>query len=186
MKGLIHVSPIKLLCYYWKGYNTFFFLPKVQKTVMGVRPLGKNCCHHCWDLSKQLLQPCSITKTPRGLNTSTSVCTYVNSNKWTVRGHSAVVTGSAILQVFQGDCEELPLLWEHKWCKNTWMLIAKNKTETQAAGHIFFSKQTAHLVEYSTLHKYSHLELFPHFVHARLLKMFIPDKSKTAPHHAPI
>lgn len=43
--------------------------------------LRRDCCHYCWDLSKQLLHSCSITRPPGGLNTSTSVCTYANSDK---------------------------------------------------------------------------------------------------------
>lgn len=67
-----------------------------EKKCGAVRLLGRDC-HYCWDLSKQLLQSCSISRPPRGLNTSTSVCTYVNSDKWAVRGHSALVTDSTTL-----------------------------------------------------------------------------------------
>lgn len=54
--------------------------------------VGRDCCHYCWDLSKQLLHSFSITQPPRGLNTSTSVCTLLNSDKWAVRGHCGLVS----------------------------------------------------------------------------------------------
>lgn len=52
---------------------------------------GGDCCHYHWGLSKQLLHSFSITRPPRGLNTFTSVCTLLNSDKWAVRGYGGLV-----------------------------------------------------------------------------------------------